>query len=173
MSGHRALVWTLLLVGSLLVLSGCAPRALTPLVLEGPELHPSLVTRRLEGAATYLLAPVVRANPYLSTDREFVNLLTRVASQDRLPGGKGVRAALYALYLGEREVGLYGLETASRADADRVEDVLRKIWSHNASLELAQVHRRGNVLVVVWSAPDSPSCWEAMNARVAEILAAL
>jgi hypothetical protein len=83
----------------------------------------------------------------------------------------GVRAALYALYFGESEVGLYGLEAATPADADRLEGVLRGIWALNASLGRARVHRKGKVLVVAWNNGVSPSCWEAVNAGVAERLA--
>jgi hypothetical protein len=115
---------------------------------------------------------VLGDNPYLSTDAEFVDVLARIASQGRLAGGEGIRAALYALYLGESEVGLYGLEAASPADADRVEDVLRKIWAHNEGLGRARVHREGKVLVVVWNNGVSPSCWEAVNARVVARLTA-
>jgi hypothetical protein len=164
---------TKLLLGcSLLLLAGCAPRGLRPLVVDGQELHASLVTRKLKDAAKLHLAPVLRDNPYLSTDAEFVATLTRYASQGRLAGGEGVTAALYALYLGESEVGLYGLEAASPADADRLEGVLRGIWAHNEGLGLARVHREGKVLVVVWHRGVSPSCWEAVNAGVVERLTA-
>ena len=156
-----------LLAGSLvLVLAGCAPSGLGPLVVDGPELHSSLVTLKLEDAARFHIAPVLRDNPYLSTDSAFVDVLARIASQGRLDGGQGVRAALYALYLGESEVGLYGLEAASPADADRIEGVLRAIWAHNARLERARVHRGGRVLVVAWNNGVSPECWEAVNAGV-------
>jgi len=161
----------LLLGWSFLLLAGCAPSALRPLVVDGQELHASLVTRKLEDAAKLHLAPVLRDNPYLSTDAEFVETLAQIASQGRL-GGEGVRAALYALYLGESEVGLYGLEAASSADADRLEGPLRGIWAHNESLGRARVHREGKVLVVVWNNGVSPSCWEAVNAGVVERLTA-
>jgi hypothetical protein len=161
----------LLLGWSLLLLAGCAQSALRPLVVDGHELHASLVTRKFEDAARLRLVPVLRDNPYLSTDAEFVDVIARMASQGRLDGGKGVRAALYALYLGESEVGLYGLEAASPADADRLEGVLRGIWALNAGLGRARVHRNGKLLVVAWHSGVSPSCWEAVNARVAERLA--
>ena len=160
----------LLLGWSLLLLAGCAPSALGPLVVDGHELHASLVTRKLEDAARLHVAPVLRDNPYLSTDSEFVDVLARIASQGRLLGGEGVRAALYALYLGESEVGLYGLEAASPTDADRLEGVLRGIWAHNERLGRARVHREGNVLFVVWHNGVSPACWEAVNAGVVERL---
>ena len=48
---------------------------------------------------------------------------------------------------------------------------LREIWAKNASLDRAQVHRKGKILVVVWNAPDTPSCWDEVNATVAERLA--
>lgn len=60
--------------------------------------------------------------------------------------------------LGESEVGLYGLEAASPADANRIEGVLRGIWARNESLRRARVHRKGKVLVVVWNDGVSPSC---------------
>lgn len=161
----------LLLGWSLLLLAGCAPSALGPLVVDGHELHASLVTRKLEDAAILHVAPVLRDNPYLSTEAEFVDVVARIASQDRF-NGEGVRAALYALYLGESEVGLYGLEAASPADADRLEGVLRKIWAHNELLGRARVHRKGKVLVVVWNNGVSRSCWEAVNAAVVERLPA-
>jgi hypothetical protein len=162
-----------LLGWSLLIVAGCAPSApsaLGPLVVDGQELHGSLVTRKLEDAARLHLAPVLRDNPYLSTDAEFVDVIARIASQGRLGGGEGIRAALYALYLGERQLGLYGLEAASPADADRIEGVLRGIWAHNESLGRARVHREGKVLVVAWHDGVSPSCWEAVNAMVVERL---
>jgi hypothetical protein len=157
----------------LLLLTGCAPSALGPLVVDGHELHPSLVTRELKDAARLHLAPVLRGNPYLSTEAEFVDVIAQIASQGRLDGGEGIRAALYALYVGESEVGLYGLEAKSSADADRLEGVLRGIWAYNDRLGRARVHRKGKVLVVVWNNGVSPSCWEAVNAEVVERLTAL
>jgi hypothetical protein len=68
------------------------------------------------------------------------------------------------------KVGFYGLEAASRADADRLESLLRGIWAHNASLDRARVHRGGKVLVVVWNDGVSASSWEAVNAVVVERL---
>lgn len=162
----------LLLGWSLFLLAGCAPSALGPLVVDGHELHASLVTRKLEDAARLHLAPVLRDNPYLSTEAEFVDVIARIASQGRLGGGEGVRAALYALYLGESEVGFYGLEAASPTDADRLEGVLRGIWAHNERLGRARVYREGKVLVVVWHNGVSRSCWEAVNAAVVERLPA-
>ncbi len=167
MSTKLLLSWSFLLL-----FAGCARGGLGPLVLDGPELHASLVTRKLKDAAKLHLAPVLRDNPYLSTDSGFVGVLARIASQGRLTGGEGVRAALYALYRGESEVGLYGLEAASPADADRIEGVLRAIWAHNEGLGLARVHREGEVLVVVWTYGKSPSCWETVNAKVVERLTA-
>lgn len=162
-----------LLLTSSLLLALSAPSSLAPLVLDGPKLHRSLVTRELEDAAVLQLAPVLQANPSLSTDAEFVRTTTRMSSQGRLDG-EGVRAALYALYLGERnlQVGLYGLEAASYADADRIEIALRKIWAHNNGLGRAQVHRRDEILVVAWHDGISPSTWKAVNSRVVRRMAA-
>jgi hypothetical protein len=168
MRGHALLGW------SLILLAGCAQSAtsaLGALVVDGKELHASLVTRELKDAARLHLATVLRDNPYLSTDAEFVDAIARVASQGRL-GGEGIRAGLYALYLGESEVGLYGLEAVSPADADRLEGALRGIWAHNESLGRARVHRKGKVLVVAWNNGVSPSCWEAVNSGVVERLTA-
>lgn len=159
-------VWSL----SLLLIAGCAPNSLRSLVLDGPELHPSLVTRSRQDAATLVLTDVLRDNPYLSTDAEFVDVMGRISSQGRL-NGVGVRAALYALYMGESDVGIYGLETASAADADRIESTVRGIWAHNGRLGLARVHRKGLVLVVVWNNGVSPACWEAINTEVVKRLA--
>ena len=114
---------------------------------------------------------VLRANPYLSTDAEFVDAVAHGASQGRL-GGEGVCAALFAIYRAERDLGVYGLEAATTADADRLEDAVREIWAHNASLGRARVHREGKVLVVVWHDGVSPSCWEAANAGVVKRLTA-
>lgn len=153
----------------LLLLTGCAPTALRPLVIDGQALHRSLVTRELKDASKLRLAPVLHGNPYLSTDAEFVEVLAQIASQGQF-GGEGFRAALYALYRGESDVGLYGLETATNSYAELIEVALRGIWARNESLGRARVHRHGKVLVVVWHNGVSPSCWEAVNARVAERL---
>jgi hypothetical protein len=124
----------LLPVWSLLLLAGCAPSALAPLLVDGQELHASLATRKLNDVSRlHVPRAVIRDNPYLSTDVEFVDAIAHSASQGRL-GGDGVRAALYALYLGESELGLYGLEGASIADTDRLEGALRRIWAHNERL---------------------------------------
>ena len=162
----------LLLGGLLFLLGGCAPSALDPLVVDGRELHASLVTRKLKDASRLHVArAVLRGNPYVSTDAEFVDAIAHSASQGRL-GGEGIRAALYALYLCQSDLGLYGLEAASTADADRLEGALRGIWAYNESLGRARVHREGKVLVVVWHAGVSRSCWEAVNAGVVERLGA-
>jgi hypothetical protein len=144
---------------------------LRPLVLDGHELHATLVTQRIEDVLRlHVPRAVLRENPMLSTDADFVEAIARSGSQGRL-GAEGIRAALYALYRGESEIGLYGLEAASTADADRREGLLREIWAHNASLDRARVHRRGKVLVVVWNNGVPASIWEAVNAVVVERLA--
>lgn len=161
----------------LLTASACATEAgLTPasgldrLVLDGRELHASLVTRSLDEPD--LGVPMhVRANPQLSTDAEFIEAIARSATQGKR-GGQGIRAALYARYRGERGLGIYGLEAASPADADRWEDALRGTWTYAARTDQARVHRGGEVLVVVWADVGSPQCWEAVNAVVGERLAA-
>ena len=162
----------LLLGWSLLLLTGSATSALRPLVVDGKALHASLVTRKLEDTQRlHVPRAVLRDNPYLSTDAEFVDAIAHGASQGQV-GGQGIRAALYALYLGESELGLYGLEAASTAGADRLEGALRGIWAYNESLGRARVHREGKVLVVVWHGGVSPSCWEAVNAEVVKRLTA-
>lgn len=112
---------TKLLLGWSLLLAGCAssasssPSALGPLVVDGQDLHASLVKRKLKDAAILQLVLVLRDNPYLSMDVEFVDVMARIASLGQLGGGEGICAALFALYLGESELGLYGLEAASPA----------------------------------------------------------
>jgi hypothetical protein len=160
----------LLLGWSLLLLAGCAPSGLRPLVVDGQELHASLVTRKLTDVSRLRLPrAALPDNPHFSTDAEFVDAIAHSASQGRL-GGEGIRAALYALYHGESDVGLYGLEAASPADADRFDGALRQIWAHNERLARARVHRQGMVLVVVWNDGMSPSSWEAVDAAVVELL---
>jgi hypothetical protein len=162
----------LLLGWSLVLLAACAASELDPLVVDGHELHASLVTRQLDDASRrHVPRAVLRDNPYLSTDAEFVEAIAHSASQGQI-GGEGIRAALYSVYLGESELGLYGLEAASVADANRLEGVLRGIWAHNVRLDRARVHREGKVLVVAWHDGVSSSCWEAANARVVERLTA-
>jgi len=53
-----------------------------------------------------------------------------------------------------------------------LEDTIRKIWSNNVRMGRAQVHRKGLVLVVVWTDGVSRECWEAVNAKVVERLVA-
>ena len=154
-----------------LLFAGCGPSGLNPLILDGHELHASLETQQIDDVQRlHVPRAVLRDNPQLSTDAEFVEAIARGGSQGRL-GAEGIRAALYALYRGESEVGFYGLEAASTADADRRESLLRGIWAYNASLDRARVHRRGKLLVVVWTDGVSASCWEAVNAVVVERLA--
>jgi len=162
----------LLLCGSLVLFVACATSDLARLVVDGPELHASLVTRQLDDASKrHVRRGVLRDNPYLSSDAEFVEAIAHSASQGQI-GGEGIRAALHAVYHGESDLGLYGLEAVSTADANRLEGVLRGIWAHNERLGRARVHREGKVLVVVWNDGVSSSCWEAANAGVVERLAA-
>ncbi len=124
-----------------LLCAGCGTSGLQPLVLDGNELDASLVTQQID-EVPHLHVPraVLHDNPQLSTDAEFVEAIARCGSQGQL-GGEGIRAALYALYRGEDEVGFYGLEAASTAEADRRESLMRGIWAHNESLNRARVHR--------------------------------
>jgi hypothetical protein len=167
--GRGLVVVAALVVGVLgLVSSACGVSELAPLVREGPEWHDSLVTRELS-EIRHVPGSVVRANPYLSAEPEFIKAIGRGSSQGRLEG-RGVRLALYALYRAERDLGMYGLEAASEADADRLEDALRGVWAHNAGLGRARVHRGNKVLVVVWHDGVSPDCWEAVNSGIVERL---
>ena len=182
--GFNAMIRTKpLLAGILgfLLASSCSVSGLSSLVIEGHELHASLKTRKLENSFGHLAPDVVPpGNPHLSNEARFVEAISRSGSQGRL-GSHGIRSALYALYLGDEEtvgawpneLGFYGLEAASAADANQREDALREIWGNNVRLGCAQVHREGLVLVVVWTygmSPVSPECWEAVNAKVVERL---
>jgi hypothetical protein len=114
---------------------------------------------------------VPKGNPHISTDPLFLEAIARSGSQGQLGGG-GIRSVLFAVYIAERELGFYGLEAASEADANDREIALRDIWAHNVRLDRARVHRAGLVLVVVWTDGVSPECWEAVNRSVAERLVA-
>ena len=170
-----ALMNNFLLPSLLALLGSCATtrmpeRGLEPFVLQGHELHASLATRSLDEPNLGVPTPV-RDNPQLSTDAEFIEAIAHSATQGGL-GKEGIRAALYARYLGERGLGIYGLEAASAAHADRIEGALRSAWTYAARTDQARVHRGGEILVVVWADVGSPACWEAVNAVVAERLAA-
>ena len=141
------------------------------LVLEGHELHASLKTRQIDDSVRHVPRALIPGNPHVSTNAAFVAAIATCASQGSL-GREGIRSALYALYREKNELGFYGLEAVSAADADRWEEALRKIWAHNGRLGMAQVHRKGLVLVVVWTDGVSPECWEAVNAKVVERLSA-
>ena len=140
------------------------------MAVEGHVLHATLKTLQLENSQRHLAPKMLPlGNPHLSNDDEFVETIARAGSQGRL-GRQGIRSALYAVYVEESELGFYGLEAASIAEANQRENALRKIWIKNVSLNRARIHREGLVLVVVWTDGVSPECWEAVNARVAERL---
>ena len=166
MVGARALVTGVLF----LTIAACSASELTPLVLEGPELHHSLVTGKLS-KIRHVPRSVVGGNPYFSADPEFVEAIARGSSQGRLDG-KGVRFALFAFYGAKSDLGFYGVEFASEADVDRREDALREIWAHNVRLGRARVHRGNLVLVVVWHHGVSLDCWDTVNSVIAERLVA-
>jgi hypothetical protein len=141
------------------------------LVLEGHELHASLKTRQIDDSVRHVPRALIPENPHVSTDAAFVAVIARNGSQGSL-GREGIRSALYALYREKNELGFYGLEAESAADADQWEEGLRKRWANNVRMGRAQVHRKGLVLVVVWTDGVSPECWQAVNARVVERLTA-
>ncbi len=159
------------LVGALsLFLAACTTSRLRSLAVDGPELHPALMRKQLDGAK-HGVPQGVRENPYVSTDVEVVESIARHASQGQFDGD-GISAALYALYQFEREVGFYALEADSTDDADRLEGRLRGIWAHNVGLGIARVHRGGRILLVVWNDGVSPACWQAVNDGLVERLTA-
>jgi hypothetical protein len=146
------------------------PAGLERLVLEGPELHPSLTTRSLaDDPIRHVPGQLVRQNPQLSAEAGFVRAITAAGSQGNL-AADGVIAALFALYAVEKELGFYGLEASTTADASRLEAELRRIWAHNVSLDRARVHRADRVLLVVWTDGVPPEVWQAVNGGVAERL---
>jgi len=160
----------LLLLGFLLAASATSGSGLDCLVLEGHELHPSLLTRQLDSIRDLPPGVVPPQNPQLSSDDNFVQAIAHSSSQGRL-GREGIRSALYARYAaGERDLGIYGLEVKSDADADQRENALREIWAQNGRRDLARVHRKGLMLVVGWHSGVSPECWQAVNARLVERL---
>lgn len=160
---------TTLAVALAVLLCACATSGLDPLVVEGHELHPSLATVQLDDES-YRMLPrdVLPRNPHLSTDAGFIEAIARNGSQGR-NDGEGIRAALFALYVGESELGIYGLEAASKEVADRIEGALLSIWAKNVSFGRVRIHR-GEVLVVVFHDGVSAACWEAVNASVVERL---
>jgi len=83
------------LAGTLgLFLAASSPSGLGPLVLEGHELHSSLKTRQFDDhPVRHVPYAVLGANPYHSTDAEFVRAIVHSGSQGEL----GVERALSAL----------------------------------------------------------------------------
>ena len=147
-----------------------AKSSLERLNLEGHELHASLRTPPLEVLRDVPTNAVQPTNPHLSTDDDFVESISRGASQGRL-AREGIRAALYARYAtDENEIGVYGLEADSVADADQREKLVRDIWAHNASFGRSRVHRGGLLIVVVWHDGVSTEIWEAVNTKITEQL---
>lgn len=143
---------------------------LEPLLLEGAELYHSLHALPVEKPIRHLPAHIsLPRNPYASTDSEFVEAVAKSSSQGRLHRD-GIRSALYAFYVEDKQLGFYGLEAASALDADRREAALREIWTYNVSVGRAQVHRHGLLLAVVWHDGVSPECWAAVNRKVVEKL---
>ena len=115
---------------------------------------------------------VLPKNPHRSTDAEFIEATARGGSQGNLGGG-GMRSALYARYTaGKTEIGIYGLEAKTLADASKREEMLNKIWANNASLDRARVYRKELVLAVVWMWTDgeTPESWNAVKEGVRERL---
>ena len=160
----------LLLSGLLLAASSAFGSGLDSLLLEGHELHASLVARPLDSFRDLPVGVVPPKNPQLSSDETFVSAIARGSSQGRLDR-RGIRTALYARYAaGENELGMYGLEAKSDADAELREKAVREIWAYNARLNRVRVYRKGLVLVVIWHTGVSAECWEAVNAEVAERL---
>ena len=160
----------LLLSGLLLAASSACGGGLGSLVLEGQELHASLMARPLDSFRDLPLGVIPPKNPQLSSDDKFVLAIARGSSQGRL-GREGIRSALYARYAAaDKEIGIYGLEATSDADAERREKSLREVWAYNTRLDRVRVHRKGLVLVVVWHTGVSAECWEAANAAIAKRL---
>ncbi len=179
----RSTVFAAVFGGISLLVVGCSPGAgghkhdntaadvgLSSLVLDGPELHTSLRTLKM-GAIRDLPTGIASAgNPHLSKDDDFVLAVARGGSQGRL-GRDGIRTALFARYsTDENELGFYGLEAASEADADEREKALRKIWAHNGRHGRSRVHRKGLVLLVVWHDDVSAECWESVNVSIVKQL---
>src|SRR5688572_8247395 len=99
------------------------------LVLEGHELHASLKTRQIDDSVRHVPRALIPENPHVSTDAAFVAVIARNGSQGSL-GREGIRSALYALYREKNELGFYGLEAVSAADADRWEEALQTGRAH-------------------------------------------
>lgn len=160
----------LVLLGFLIAACPAWGSGLASLVLEGDELHASLKTPQIDDSDQHMPRALIPRNPHVSTNAAFVAAVIRNASRSSLDT-EGIRSALYALYREENDLGFCGLEAVSAADADRWEEAMHKIWAHNVRLGLAQVHRKGLVLVLVWTHGVSPECWKAANAKVVERLA--
>lgn len=142
-----------------------------PMVFDGRELLPSLRTRKADEPVWHMRSGfVLPRNPYVSTNEEIVEGISRSSSQGRIPGG-GIQSALYAAYGDEdKRVLLRGLEAASDRDASWREAALRDIWAKNMRFGNIRIHRKGTLLVVVWHQGLSPESWEAVNASVAKRL---
>lgn len=143
------------------------PQGLGILVFEGAELHPELKTRVIskEQPIRHVPPHLVPQNPYISTGFSFVQAIARSGSQGRLDG-TGIESALFALYVHEKELGFYGFEVKTIADADRLEAELREIWKHNISINRAKIYRKHKVLLVIWSDGVPVAVWESVNAKL-------
>lgn len=138
--------------------------------LQGGDLHPSLATPDFPSDALRdVPARMIKHNPQLDSDPGFVEAIARSSTHGR-HGARGLSAALFARYLGEDDIGFYGLEATTEDDADWWEQHTRNTWAKNESLGRARVHRAGHVVLVVWNDGISPEIWAAVNTVVEERL---
>lgn len=140
---------------------------LRSLVFSGKQLHPSLKIRPVEKPLLHMRDGMKLAeNPFISTDEEFVEVVSRSSSMGRIPRA-GIQTALYAAYeAGEAVLLFRGLEAISALDADWREAALRKIWAHNMKFGRVQIHRQGLLVLVVWHKGLPEDCWKAVNAKL-------
>ena len=142
-----------------------ATHTLKALLIEGPELHPTLQTVT-PGKIHNLPAGVdFKINPEVSDNPLFIHGVARGGSQGRLDGS-GMLAALYARYSdGSSDIGFYGLQAQTEQLATEREQALRDIWAHNNRLDRTHVYRKDNVLLVVWiwSKGELPEAWLAVK----------
>lgn len=108
----------------------------------------------------------IPANPYITSNREFLDRFgSQLVSDPDLV--ESITSALFSLYLGADEIGIFGLEFENENSALKAAEIMKSDYTDKHRFKL---FHKGNIIIHLWQNTADDPCLEILQQQIENLL---
>ncbi len=142
-------------------LSSCEePLTLAGFIFKNQELPGNC--RRVSVKPGEKLPCGVKSNPFVSSERQFLDCFARMLVDDESLVA-ATRSALFSLYREKGEIGICGLEFDSETSASQAAVLLRK---KNTNIKRFAIFQKGRIVILLWRDDETDTSFDRLKEMI-------